>query len=201
MRTGRSFTVCRGCFLPGGLCFLLGVLPSRVGASFPGGVGVLPSHWCFLPSMHWGRPPVDRITDTSKNITLATTSLRPVINLNWTKVQSVRPILNKNHRAHLLSVMSESTIFCFKINWTKVQLIGPSHFCCQMFTASTQLLLPSNEVCEGYVFTPVCQSFCSQGGTWARTPPWAGTPLGRYTPSGRYPMGRYTPPGQVHPLG
>ena len=25
-------------------------------------------------------------------------------------------------------------------------------------------LLPSaNEVCEGYVFTPVCQSFCSQG--------------------------------------
>ena len=27
------------------------------------------------------------------------------------------------------------------------------------------MLLPStNEVCEGYVFTPVCQSFCSQGG-------------------------------------
>ena len=25
------------------------------------------------------------------------------------------------------------------------------------------LLLPANEVCEGYVFTPVCQSFCSQG--------------------------------------
>ena len=26
------------------------------------------------------------------------------------------------------------------------------------------LLPPSNEVCEGYVFTPVCQSFRSQGG-------------------------------------
>ena len=26
------------------------------------------------------------------------------------------------------------------------------------------LLPAANEVCEGYVFTPVCQSFCSQGG-------------------------------------
>ena len=26
------------------------------------------------------------------------------------------------------------------------------------------LLPPANEVCDGYVFTPVCQSFCSQGG-------------------------------------
>ena len=28
-------------------------------------------------------PPVDRITDTSENITLATTSLRPVMNVIW----------------------------------------------------------------------------------------------------------------------
>ena len=59
--------------------------------------------------------------------------------------------------------------------------------------------------CEGYVSTPVCQSFCSQGGSawvgapprtgtlYAGTPPWAGTPPGRYTHLGRYP------PGQVHP--
>ena len=26
------------------------------------------------------------------------------------------------------------------------------------------LLLPANEICEGYVFTPVCQSFCSREG-------------------------------------
>ena len=26
------------------------------------------------------------------------------------------------------------------------------------------LITAGNEVCEGYVFTPVCQSFCSQGG-------------------------------------
>ena len=30
---------------------------------------------------------------------------------------------------------------------------------CNLFS-----LPPANEVCEGYVFTPVCQSFCSQGG-------------------------------------
>ena len=29
---------------------------------------------------------------------------------------------------------------------------------------SGRLLPPANEVCEGYVFTPVCQSFCSYGG-------------------------------------
>ena len=30
-------------------------------------------------------------------------------------------------------------------------------------TLQRRLLPPANEVCEGYVFTPVCQSFCSQG--------------------------------------
>ena len=65
--------------------------------------------------------------------------------------------------------------------------------------------------CEGYVFTPVCQSFCSQGGGGVpgQVPPQAGIPLGRarYTPGTRYtPLGKYTPragtpplPGQVHP--
>ena len=59
------------------------------------------------------------------------------------------------------------------------------------------LLPPANEVFEGYVFTPVCQSFCSQEGEY----------LGRYPPSqvhppARYLLGRYspwagTPPRQV----
>ena len=47
--------------------------------------------------------------------------------------------------------------------------------------------LPSaNEVCKGYVFTPVCESFCS----------WGGQPqcILRYTP-GRYTPPRQTPPG------
>ena len=34
----------------------------------------------------------------------------------------------------------------------------------KMFFDICQLLPPANEVCEGYVFTPACQSFCSRGG-------------------------------------
>ena len=47
-----------GCLLPGGASFPGG------GASLWGGGAVVVS------SMHWGRPPLNRITDTSKNITL-----------------------------------------------------------------------------------------------------------------------------------
>ena len=82
MRTGRSLTVCcsllpGGGGLPGpggGVCLCRGGSPCRGvsawsgGSPCPGGVsGQAPS------------PPVNRITDTCKNITLATTSLRPVI--------------------------------------------------------------------------------------------------------------------------
>ena len=38
----------------------------------------------------------------------------------------------------------------------------------QICLGHTIYLPPTNEVCEGYVFTPVCQSFCSQGGGGAR---------------------------------
>ena len=68
----------RGCLLPGGVCSggcLLGGV--CLGVSAWGGVC---SRGCLLlggwyHSMHRGRPPVNRITDMSKNITLATTSL------------------------------------------------------------------------------------------------------------------------------
>ena len=60
---GASF---RGCLLRGG------------GASFPGGGGT--------PACTEADPPVNRITHTSKNITLATTSLRPVIKTNRTLI-------------------------------------------------------------------------------------------------------------------
>ena len=76
------------------------------------------------------------------------------------------------------------------------------------------LLSPANEVCEGYVFTPVFQSFCSQGGsTWVgyqvhpfgHPPPRTRCSLGRYIPQdhvhppGRYPHRTSTSPGQVPP--
>ena len=69
MRTSRSLAVCQGVSFLGGASFWR--VSFRGGASFRGGGG-------WYPSIHWGRPPVNRITDTSKNITLATTSLRPV---------------------------------------------------------------------------------------------------------------------------
>ena len=100
MRTGRSLTICRSLPLGGGrgarVCFLGGRGAGSffggllLGGLLLGGVGLLllgvsfwglpPSGGCLLP----GDPPtpVDRITDTSKNITLATTSLRSVITEN-----------------------------------------------------------------------------------------------------------------------
>ena len=66
---------------PGG-CLLLGVSAPR-GVSAPGGSA--PGGGCLLPgglvSQHALRqtPPVNRMTNTCKNITLATTSLWPVI--------------------------------------------------------------------------------------------------------------------------
>ena len=65
------------------------------------------------------------------------------------------------------------------------------------------LLPPANEGCEGYVFTHVCQSFCSQG---VYTPlgrhPWTDTPpLDRHSTHGvgRQPPGRQPLPGQTPP--
>ena len=50
--------------------------------------------------------------------------------------------------------------------------------------------------CEGYVFTPVCQSFCSQGR--------GGLPqcmLGYHTPQEQTPLWDQAPSGTRHPLG
>ena len=63
-------------------------------------------------------------------------------------------------------------------------------------------LPPANEVCECYVFTPVCQSFCSRGvcsSAWWDAPPCPHPPA-----RGRHPPGdqRQTPPrdkGQTPP--
>ena len=94
MRTGRSLTVCCN-VLPGegGVSLVPGGLPGPGGGVLlgPGGVllgpggGVLlgpggGSPWSRGGSPETPLPPVNRITDTCKNITLATTSLRPVTN-------------------------------------------------------------------------------------------------------------------------
>ena len=102
MRTGRSLTVCwrllpggcacRGVYLPGGVpaqggtCpggvylpggYLPWGVPARgVGVSGLGGWGVCLPGGCGVCLRH--ASPVNRMTDRCKNITLATTSLRPV---------------------------------------------------------------------------------------------------------------------------
>ena len=74
----------RGVSLPGGFSLLGGLLAKGgllAGGGLPAGggspcLGGLPARGVSLPETP--PPSVDRITDTSKNITLATTSLRPV---------------------------------------------------------------------------------------------------------------------------
>ena len=105
MRTGRSLTVCCCSSRRGGFSFVRGGSPWSGGGGLPGpggsawsggspwsGGGGLPG-----PGGGWGSPwsrgegsletpPVNRITDTCKNITLATTSLRPVMNERGTQM-------------------------------------------------------------------------------------------------------------------
>ena len=74
MRTGRSLTVCRS-LLPGGGCLLGGVCS---GGCLLLGEGVSALGGGIPPCTEADTPPVNRMTDRCKNITLATTSLRPV---------------------------------------------------------------------------------------------------------------------------
>ena len=76
--------------------------------------------------------------------------------------------------------------FTFVFNW---YLFGPR---LHGWFGGKKILPPANEICEGYVFTPVCQSFCSRGGVSAsvhagiHTPrsrhPWEQTPRKADTP-------------------
>ena len=69
------------CLLPGGFSLPGGVLPAS-GVSPPGGLS-LPGGFSLLGGFSLpGYLSVNRITQTCKNITLATTSLRPVITLH-----------------------------------------------------------------------------------------------------------------------
>ena len=83
------------------------------------------------------------------------------------------------------------------------QLISPK-FKIDRYAIVVLFLLCANEVAERQCFTPVCQSFCSQGEVY--------TPLGRHPPAdtpwqtsplpdthlGRHPPGRH-PPGRPPP--
>ena len=126
MRTGRSLTVCWS-LLPGG-----GGLPGWGGSPLSRGEGGSPWSggrvslvWGGSPCLVRGGspclirgglpawsgegggwqspPPVNRITDTCKNITLATTSLRPVIIYNYCS-REWKSTLRSNRIAYLEKV-------------------------------------------------------------------------------------------------
>ena len=117
MRTGRALTVSRGGCLPGGggACLEGGCVPGggvpawRGGACLEGGClpgGGVPA-WrggCLpgggVPAWRggtWHPPPVDRITDACKNITLAKTSFRPVIIRNIMWIEGRPKYLGRTH--------------------------------------------------------------------------------------------------------
>ena len=93
---------------------------------------------------------------------------------------------------------------------TGVTLFSYSHF---VPLNIVQFLPSATKMRQGNVFTPVCQSFCSQGEgvclsacwdtpLWAGTLPWVGTPPGRYTPWQVHPCPLAgTPPGPAHTPG
>ena len=90
IRTGRSLTVSRVVYFRR-VCLLLG------GKGLPTWGSLLLGGW--YPSMHRGNPPpVNRITDTSKNITLATTSLRPVITIRHQLRRSLQKVCDHSRK-------------------------------------------------------------------------------------------------------
>ena len=60
-------------------------------------------------------------------------------------------------------------------------------------------LLPANKVCEGYVFTPVCQRFCSQGVCLLQCMLGYTPHQSRHSPSGANTPRADTQPMSIHP--
>ena len=91
---------CRRCLLPGGVSAPGGCLLQGVSAPW----GVVSQHALRQT------PPVNRITDTSKNITLATTSLRPVkMHCSW-------KLISGNYVRNLKALQTNATC-CTKISF------------------------------------------------------------------------------------
>ena len=134
MRTGRSLTVCCSVLPDGGLGGWGGSPWSRGGSPWSrgefslvggvvwsggvsawcqGGVCLVPGGVCLVLGGFSGDPPANRITDTCKNITLATTSLRPVIILLLHSINHIIVIFNKSF--HNKFIVGKNKTFCSQI--------------------------------------------------------------------------------------
>ena len=149
-------------------------------------------------------PPVNRMTHRCKNITLPQTSFAGDKNHTSPKVFLGNVWILT--RAQESLTLTDSIISDLLSTKSKIGNHLPQK------GSTFNSLPPANVVCEGYVFTRVCHSFCSQGGRggwypsmqWANPPPgWRTTtlpPRWRTTtlpPDGEPPLGGEPPP----PLG
>ena len=156
MRIGRSLTVCLSLLLGGGASFLggsllaggppswgvslLGVPPSEGspywgGASFLGG---LPGRGAsFLGGLLGRHPPVNRITHSCKNITFATTSLRPVTSLHMQTLDHE----GKNYGEVKSLTISNEIHACLKLETWKMFIVGQATIlkCCE-FALGTSIM-------------------------------------------------------------
>ena len=111
----------RGWLLPGevsGLgvwCLVWGVSALGGSASVPSGIPTThppppPGGWGVCLSAFWGTnsPPMNIMTNRCKNITLATTSLRPVINFKGVNLQVVAWYIRRSRHCHHLCLDSVS---------------------------------------------------------------------------------------------
>ena len=115
-------------------------------------------------------------------------------------------------RLHCIPIWGKSRAFCLM----HVRLLNDNERTIEIFSRFSAvvnfLFLHYRPQSEGYVFTRVCQSFCSQGGIWPITcwdtppRPEAGTPRSRNPPEADTPCavhaGRYgQQAGGMHPTG
>ena len=110
------------------------------------------------PSMHWGRPPLwtEWMTDRCKNITLATTSLRPVINKSLRSEFRPKNFVTCKHSCKGPFTPSESENFLWCLSfvlwsfWPSLSLcVNRPYFLHYSFGVLTSPSLPSH----GSVFT------------------------------------------------
>ena len=100
----RGVSAPRGCLLQGGCTWSWGV----------SGLGV------WYPSMHWGRhpPPVNRMTNRCKNITLATTLLRPVTRKHSSRMHTDRAVTRmSSERVAMRPIVHRMTHACENITF------------------------------------------------------------------------------------
>ena len=128
---------------PGGWCLTRGGLPGLGGCLIQGGLiqGVLPGPRGEGVSQHALRqnppPPVNRMTNRCKNITLATTSLRPVINqAKYFMIYSVTVMKGLSRKFYVLTDVVHKR---FRITPCRVSCIVPTPLNSQRLTTKAKL--------------------------------------------------------------